>query len=89
MFYCGHLSLSQYFKVLNHIGFVVMASSFQKLANKIEDIHTEDVKFKDEKNYINCNRENNQPRWGPSHKGAQELAQFYSKGKQIKRNPTL
>jgi len=66
-----------------------MASSFQKFANKIEDIHTEDVKVMDDKKYTNYIREKNQPRWGPSHKGAQELAQFYSKGKQIKRNPTL
>lgn len=66
-----------------------MASSSQTLVNKTENANTEDVKVKDEKKYTNYNRENNHPRWGPSHKGAQELAQFYSKGKQIKRNPTL
>lgn len=30
-----------------------MASSVKKLANEIEDVHTEDVK-EDEKKYINC-----------------------------------
>lgn len=36
----------------------------------------------------NCNssvtsspEDNHKPRWGPSHKGAQELAQLYSRGK--------
>ncbi len=39
---------------------------------------------------LNCNtsivsgsEENKLPRWGPSHKGAQELAQLYSQGKQF------
>ena len=39
----------------------------------------------------NCNssalasnpKDNCKPRWGPSHKGAQELAQLYSRGKSV------
>lgn len=30
---------------------------------------------------VSSSEENKLPRWGPSHKGAQELAQLYSQGK--------
>lgn len=41
----------------------------------------DDPNANSEINNTNLNREKTQPRWGPQHKGAQELANLYSSGK--------